>query len=76
MHDLLSGEGGLSGHEKSRFELEMAPFQRRGLSVGEVIHATSDLQFSVGRVSELDGDKVTVDWESLSGLEPMAVRGC
>ena len=58
------GEGGLSGHEKSRFELEMAPFQRRGLSVGEVIHATSDLQFSVGRVSELDGDKVTVEWES------------
>ena len=58
------GEGGLESHEKSRFKLEKAPFQRRELSVGEVIHATSDLQFSVGRVSALDGESVTVDWES------------
>ena len=60
----IPGEGGLVGHEKSRFELGVAPFQRKVLSVGEVIHAASDLQFSVGRVSALDGDSVTVDWES------------
>ena len=60
----IPGEGGLVNHEKSRFELGVAPFQRKVLSVGEVIHAASDLQFSVGRVSALDGDSVTVDWES------------
>ncbi|MFL2975197.1 MAG: EF-Tu/IF-2/RF-3 family GTPase [Candidatus Thalassarchaeaceae archaeon] len=60
----IPGEGGLVSHEKSSFELGVAPFQRKVLSVGEVIHAASDLQFSVGRVSSLDGDSVTVDWES------------
>tara|TARA_B100000959_G_scaffold46133_1_gene46935 strand:- start:2031 stop:3035 length:1005 start_codon:yes stop_codon:yes gene_type:complete len=60
----IPGEGGLVSHEKSSFELGVAPFQRKVLSVGEVIHAASDLQFSVGRVSALDGDSVTVDWES------------
>ena len=60
----IPGEGGLVSHEKSRFVLGVAPFQRKVLSVGEVIHASSDLQFSVGRVSALDGDSVTVDWES------------
>ena len=60
----IPGEGGLASHEKSSFELGVAPFQRKVLSVGEVIHAASDLQFSVGRVSALDGDSVTVDWES------------
>ena len=60
----IPGEGGLVSHGKSCFELGVAPFQRKVLSVGEVIHAASDLQFSVGRVSALDGDSVTVDWES------------
>ena len=60
----IPGEGGLVSHEKSSFELGVAPFQRKVLSVGEVIHAASDMQFSVGRVSALDGDSVTVDWES------------
>ncbi|HIG33800.1 MAG TPA: hypothetical protein EYQ11_02835 [Candidatus Poseidoniales archaeon] len=60
----VSGEGGLVGHESSNFQLEVAPFQRKVLSVGEVIHAASDLQFSVGRISSLDGSSVTVDWES------------
>ena len=60
----VPGEGSLASHQKSFFELEVAPFQRRTLSVGEVIHAASDLQFSVGRVSALDGGSVTVDWES------------
>ena len=60
----VPGEESLARHEESSFELEVAPFQRRVLSVGEVIHAASDLQFSVGRVSALDGDSVTVDWET------------
>jgi selenocysteine-specific translation elongation factor len=60
----VSGEGGLVRHESSNFQLEVAPFQRKVLSAGEVIHAASDLQFSVGRISSLDGSSVTVDWES------------
>ena len=60
----VPGEGGLESHEKSGFKLEVAPFQRKVLSVGEVIHAASDLQFTVGRISGMDGSSVTVDWES------------
>jgi len=60
----VPGEGGLVSHETSIFELEAAPFQKKVLAVGEVIHAASDLQFSVGRVSALEGRSVTVDWES------------
>tara|TARA_B100001996_G_scaffold99655_1_gene74648 strand:- start:1248 stop:2252 length:1005 start_codon:yes stop_codon:yes gene_type:complete len=60
----VPGEDGLESHEKSGFELEVAPFQRKVLSVGEVIHAASDLQFSVGRISAMDGSSVTVDWET------------
>jgi hypothetical protein len=54
----------LISQERSNFKLEIAPFQRKVLSVGEVIHAASDLQFSVGRVSALEGELVTVDWDS------------
>ncbi len=60
----IPGKGGLVSQERSDFKLEIAPFQRKVLSVGEVIHAASDLQFSVGRVSALEGDLVTVDWDS------------
>ena len=60
----IPGKGGLISQERSNFKLEIAPFQRKVLSVGEVIHAASDLQFSVGRVSALEGELVTVDWDS------------
>lgn len=60
----IPGQGGLVDHGVSTFELEVAPFQKKVLSVGEVIHAASDLQFSVGRVSSIDGNRLTVDWES------------
>ncbi len=60
----IPGKGGLVSQERSDFKLEIAPFQRKVLSVGEVIHAASDLQFSVGRVSALEGELVTVDWDS------------
>ena len=60
----IPGKDGLVSQERSDFKLEIAPFQRKVLSVGEVIHAASDLQFSVGRVSALEGELVTVDWDS------------
>ncbi|MCH1591781.1 MAG: hypothetical protein L7R66_02180 [Candidatus Thalassarchaeaceae archaeon] len=57
-------EGALASHGASSFELEVAPFQSKVLAVGEVVHAASDLQFSVGRVTGLDGSMVSVDWDS------------
>ena len=60
----IPGEGALEGHKISEFNLLNAPFQSRTLAVGEVIHAASDLQFSVGRVSHIDGGAVTVEWDS------------
>jgi len=60
----IPGQGGLISHGVSTFQLEAAPFQKKVLTVGEVIHAASDLQFSVGRVSSIDDGTLTVDWES------------
>ena len=48
---LTHGEGdALTRHNSSTFTLEKAPFQKRELSEGDVIHAAIDLQFQVGRV--------------------------
>ena len=66
----VPGDGALIGHESSSFDLELAPFQRKELSVGDVVHAASDLQFTVGRVSGLEGASVVVDWDS-----PLWIRG-
>ena len=66
----VPGDGALVGHESSSFDLELAPFQRKELSVGDVVHAASDLQFTVGRVSGLEGSSVVVEWDS-----PLWIRG-
>ena len=66
----VPGDGALVGHESSSFDLELAPFQRKELSIGDVVHAASDLQFTVGRVSGLEGSSVVVDWDS-----PLWIRG-
>ena len=66
----VPGDGALVGHESSSFDLELAPFQRKELAVGDVVHAASDLQFTVGRVSGLEGASVVVDWDS-----PLWIRG-
>ncbi len=57
-------EGALVRHESSSIDLVTAPFQRKSFSEGEVVHAGSDLQFVVGRVATVDGDSITVDWET------------
>ena len=48
----------------SSVELAVSPFQKRALAVGDVIHASVDLQFVVGRVTSSDGAKLKVTWES------------
>lgn len=54
----------IESHESSRFRLIDAPFQKRVLSLDDVVHAAADLQFNVGRVREVEEDSVLIDWES------------
>ncbi len=53
----------LDQHGRSLVELATSPFQKRVLAPGDVIHASVDLQFVVGRVVEVNGSSLTVDWE-------------
>ena len=47
----------------STFTLNKAPFQKRVLQIGDVIHAAVDMQFIVGRIKNIEDSKLTVDWE-------------
>ena len=61
---LTHGDGdALTRHNSSTFTLEKAPFQKRELSEGDVIHAAIDLQFQVGRVLRVQDDEFEVEWE-------------
>jgi selenocysteine-specific translation elongation factor len=51
-------------HATSEVNLSTSPFQKRALAVGDVIHASVDLQFVVGRITSVDGSKLEVTWES------------
>jgi selenocysteine-specific translation elongation factor len=56
--------GALSRHDASSISLERAPFQKRELAVGDVVHAAADLQFVVGRVTETSGTDLSVTWDA------------
>ena len=49
-------------HVRSKVHLTPSPFQRRTLQAGDVIHLSVDLQFIVGRVTEAEGNVLTVEW--------------
>jgi selenocysteine-specific translation elongation factor len=51
-------------HITSRVHLKTSPFQKRVLAEGDVVHASVDLQFVVGRVTQAEGEQITVKWES------------
>ncbi|MEC8764626.1 MAG: EF-Tu/IF-2/RF-3 family GTPase [Candidatus Thermoplasmatota archaeon] len=53
----------LDQHGRSTVDLTTSPFQKRVLATGDVIHASVDLQFVVGRVQSVEGSKLTVEWE-------------
>jgi selenocysteine-specific translation elongation factor len=53
----------LEMHEKSSVELSISPFQKKILVVGDVVHASVDLQFVVGRVESVDSG-LEVTWDS------------
>ena len=52
------------GYETTSFKLQKSPFQKRDLSVGDIVHIAVDLQFVVGRIEVIEGDSVTVGWDS------------
>lgn len=51
-------------HSKSKIELARSPFQKRVLAEGDVIHASVDLQFVVGRIASVEGNSAIVAWET------------
>jgi len=51
-------------HEQSLMKLNRSPFQKRTLVEGDVVHASVDLQFVVGRVTSAQGDQFTIKWDS------------
>ena len=56
-------------HQSSSVQLTTSPFQKRVLAKGDVVHASVDLQFVVGRVASVDGQSLSVDWE-----QPLFIR--
>ena len=46
----------------SQFELKKTVFQKNNLSVGDVVHFCSDLQFIVGRIVKID-NKINIEWD-------------
>ena len=53
----------LNKNISSTFTLKKAPFQKRVLQIGDVIHAAVDMQFVVGRIKNIEDSKLIVDWE-------------
>ena len=53
----------LNKNISSTFTLNKAPFQKRVLQIGDVIHAAVDMQFIVGRIKNIEDSKLTGDWE-------------
>ena len=53
----------LNKNISSTFTLKKAPFQKRVLQIGDVIHAAVDMQFIVGRIKNIEDSKLIVDWE-------------
>lgn len=54
----------LNRHDNSKIKMKNAPFQKRQLANEDVIHAAVDLQFVVGRIKQVDGEIIFVEWES------------
>lgn len=53
----------VDSHNKSEVTVTKSPFQKRDLAVGDIVHASVDLQFVVGRVDSIDSGMV-VSWDT------------
>jgi len=56
-------------HNSSSLTFIRAPFQKRNIEIGMVIHASTDLQFVVGRVKEFNDNQIFIEWDS-----PLTIR--
>ena len=56
-------------HNSSSLTLIRAPFQKRKIEIGMVVHASTDLQFVVGRIKNFDNDQISIEWDS-----PITIR--
>jgi len=54
----------LEPKEKSDLILDLAPFQKKTLMEGDIIHASSNLQFIVGRIVSVEKNKFSIKWDS------------
>ena len=54
----------LEAHIVSSMTLTVSPFQKKQLEVGDVDHASIDLQFNVGRVESVQEGDFSVRWET------------
>lgn len=54
----------LESHTVSSMTLNVSPFQKKQLVVGDVVHASIDLQFNVGRIESVTESEMTVRWET------------
>ena len=50
-------------------KLKEAPFQRRPVMIGDIVHASTNMQFKVGRVIAIQGSMISIEWES-----PLVIR--
>ena len=68
--DLL-GKGSILADSNARFEVQKtsefqitkAAFQKNNLVKGDVVHFCSDLQFTVGRISQID-KRISIEWDA------------
>ena len=63
-------------HHRSSLQLSTSPFQKRVLAAGDVIHASVDLQFVVGRIKDVSGDTVIVEWDQPCSSERNGRHRC
>ena len=54
----------LEAHIVSSMTMTVSPFQKKQLEVGDVVHASIDLQFNVGRVESVQEGAFSFRWES------------
>lgn len=66
---VLKDSGSLMEMSSTISNLSEAPFQRRRVVIGDIIHASTNMQFKVGRVIDIQGSLISIEWES-----PLVVR--
>ena len=54
----------LEAHIVSSMTMTISPFQKKQLEVGDVVHASIDLQFNVGRIEAVQEGDFSVRWET------------